>query len=313
MIILLGCLTGVTPAQSLLPEEGTPGDHVFDIQAAGLKRQYIVHVPAGYDGQTSVPVVMMFHGAGGMAQTSMLETGLAGKADKETFLAVFPEGSRPKASIRPRFLGNPQTWNDGSNRSNVGATQRKVDDVGFVNALIDDLISRFRVDEHRIYATGFSNGASMVFRLGRQLSRRLAAIAPVAGSDWLGSTKIDRPISLLYITGTADPLNPINGGDMVLGWRVIGHKPPVREQIQRWVEMLGCPPAPKVIYDRDGVKGVAYSPGNAGSEVVWYTIERMGHVWPGGIHFLPEKLIGKPSDKIKANEVIWEFFRKHPK
>ncbi|MBF0476058.1 MAG: hypothetical protein HQK59_09535, partial [Deltaproteobacteria bacterium] len=167
--------------------------------------------------------------------------GLSGKADQEKFLAVFPEGSRPNPLIRARFMGNPQTWNDGSNRSNVGATQRKVDDVGFVNALIDDLISRFRVDEHRIYATGFSNGASMVFRLGRELSRRLAAIAPVAGSDWMMQTMVARPISLLYITGDADPLNPINGGDMLLGWRVIGYKKPVREQIQRWVTMLGCP------------------------------------------------------------------------
>ncbi|MBF0476059.1 MAG: hypothetical protein HQK59_09540 [Deltaproteobacteria bacterium] len=58
---------------------------------------------------------------------------------------------------------------------------------------------------------------------------------------------------------------------------------------------------------------MAYGPGKESSEVVWYTIEGMGHTWPGGTHFLPEKLIGKPSDKLKANDVIWEFFQKHPK
>ncbi|HBC56330.1 MAG TPA: hypothetical protein DCZ03_04120, partial [Gammaproteobacteria bacterium] len=79
---------------------------------------------------------------------------------------------------------NPQTWNDGSSRSNIGAANRGASDMLFVDAMIETLQEQFSVDPRRIYATGFSNGASMSFRLARERSKRIAAIAPVAGNDW---------------------------------------------------------------------------------------------------------------------------------
>jgi polyhydroxybutyrate depolymerase len=212
-VVLLGCATGVTGQVIDAARKPGAGDHTFDIQVGGLERRYIVHVPPGYDGSKPGPVILMFHGGGGTAQGAMRETRWAAKADKEGFLAVFPEGTRPDPSQPARFAGNPQTWNDGSSRLNVGAAERKVDDDGFVRALLDDLAARFAVDTRRIFVTGFSNGASMSFRIGRELANRVAAIAPVAGADWADEPpKPVRPVPLLYITGTADPLNPIDGG-----------------------------------------------------------------------------------------------------
>jgi polyhydroxybutyrate depolymerase len=46
-----------------------------------------------------------------------------------------------------------------------------------------------------------------------ELSDRIAAIAPVSGALWIAEPKIARPVSLLYITGTADPINPMGGRD----------------------------------------------------------------------------------------------------
>jgi polyhydroxybutyrate depolymerase len=241
----------------------------------------------------------------------MTETGWTAKADQKRFLVVFPEGARSDPSRPARFTTNPQTWNDGSSRPIVGEAERKIDDVGFINALIDDMITRFKVDEHRIYATGFSNGASMTFHIGRELSERITAIAPVAGSDWLEQPMLGRPVALLYITGTADPLNPIEGGEITLGSRAAGKKPPVRAFIRKWAEMLGCPLQSDVVHSRNGVSSVAYGPCKEASEVVLYTVEGMGHTWPGGRSLLPERLVGKTSDKINANDVIWEFFQKH--
>ena len=298
--------------KSSQPNSPGPGVHTFTVTVGGLQRDYVVHVPSSYDEETGLPVVMMFHGGGGTAKASMRKTGWVEKAEQERFLAVFPEGSRADPSSPAKFSVNPQSWNDGSNRINVGAVARKAADVDFVHEMIDELCLRFKVDERRIYATGFSNGASMTFRVGRELSKTLAAIAPVAGSDWSKQATIARPIPMSYITGTADSLNPIDGGEIRIGSKEFGKKPPVSELIQKWVQLLGCPYGSHIVYDQDGVKGIAYGPCKGGSEVILYTIEQMGHAWPGEKSFLPESLVGKSSDSIKATDVIWNFFQKHP-
>ncbi|MBU1705982.1 hypothetical protein KKG19_04650 [Patescibacteria group bacterium] len=300
------------------PNGITPGDYTYKISVGSMRREYVVHVPTLYNEDHPSAVVIMFHGGGGTAQDAITETGWNKKADRGGFLAVFPEGSRQDPDNPASFSNNPQTWNDGSNRPTVGAVRREIDDVRFVSALIDDLIARFNVDERRIYATGFSNGASMTFRVGRELSGRLAAIAPTAGSDWLEKRPIGRPISLLYMTGTADPLNPIDGGEIFIGQTSYGIKPPVQQTIQKWVQMLSCPADSSVIYNSDGVIGMAYSPCMEGSEVVFYTIDGMGHWWPGWIppDSYPSWLMnifGNPSDKIQGTDVIWEFFQMHHK
>jgi polyhydroxybutyrate depolymerase len=314
LLLVLGCGTGIAGQSAPpLPLNPVAGDYTQEIVVNGLKRSYLIHVPVNFNARKPIPVIIMFHGGGGTGQVAMKETGWDKKADQEGFLAVFPDGSRPDPSKRARFRGNPQTWNDGSRRQIVGAAQRHVDDIAFVNALIDDLLSRFPIDQHRIYVTGFSNGSSMAFRIGRELSNRIAAIAPASGADWLDKPLVSRPISLLYITGTDDPLNPINGGEQKVLGHMIGTKPPVREEIDKWVAMLSCPTSYHVIRDNDGVRGIAYGPCREGSEVVYYTVEGMGHTWAGGKSMLPAFMVGATSDKIKANDLIWEFFLKHPK
>ena len=312
--ILFGCLTGiVAPAASTTPTKMQPGDHKFELLHQVHTRHYVVHVPPGYAGKTPVPVVIMFHGGGGKARGAMEETGWSAKADKENFLAVYPEGLARDPARRASFVANPQSWNDGSQRAIVAASQKNIDDVGFVNAMLDDLDAKFRIDPRRVYATGFSNGASMTFRAARALSARLAAIAPVAGSDWLDEPRPAQPLSLLYLTGTEDPLNPLEGGEITLNEKPAGNKPPVREFIHKWVQLLGCASEPKIIYDKDGVKGIAYTACHGNAEVVFYTVAGMGHFWPGGMSHLPERVVGKSSNKISATDVIWEFFQKHSK
>lgn len=312
-ILLDGMTAVITQAASTMPTKMHPGDHTLELTHHGLTRHYVVHVPPGYDGKTPVPVVIMFHGGGGKARGAMQETGWSAKSDKQNFLVVYPEGVPRDPSRRGSFVANPQSWNDGSQRAIVAASLKNIDDVGFVNAMLDDLGMKFRIDPQRLYATGFSNGASMTFRAGRELSTRVAAIAPVAGSDWLEQPAPTRPLSLLYITGTADPLNPLEGGEITLGGKPAGNKPPVREFIDKWVKMLGCVSEPKTIYDRDGVKGLAYTTCRDHAEVIFYTVAGMGHFWPGGMSHLPERVIGKSFNKISATDVIWEFFQQHPR
>jgi polyhydroxybutyrate depolymerase len=312
--LILGCTVNAQQPEGKA-KQLAPGDHSLTLQVGDLERSYLLHVPPGYDGKKPTPVVIMFHGGGGTGQSAMRETGWAQKADKEGFLVVFPNAMPPDPTQPSRFGTNGQIWNDGSGRFHAG--EKNIPDVVFINAMLDDLIARFNVDRRRIYATGFSNGASMTFRVGVELSARIAAIAPFAGALWIKQPALDRPVSLYYITGDADPLNPVEGGVPKLATgdtlREIASqpKPPAREQVATWVRLLGCQTEPKPGPASPGVTTLIYSGCRDDTEVSFTIIRDHGHIWPGGKNQLPESLVGKASDKFKATDAIWEFFKRH--
>lgn len=322
-ILLTILLAGVVSAcgvdnASAKPDEQRlgPGEHSLSLKVGDLNRRYIVQVPPSYDGKKPVPVVLIFHGGGGTARGAMRETGWAQKADKEGFLAVFPEATPPDPTKPSRFGSNGQIWNDGSGRWHAG--ERNVPDVAFINAMMDDLIARFAVDRRRICATGFSNGASMTFRVGAELSARIAAIATFAGALRIEQPKLDRPVSLYHITGDADPTNPLEGGTPKFANGVASRdmallrNPPTREFVATWARLLDCQAEPKPAPASPGVTTLIYSGGREGAEVRYTIIKDHGHIWPGGVNQLPESMVGKASDKFKATDAIWEFFEKHP-
>ncbi len=184
--------------------------------------------------------------------------------------------------------------------------------------MLDELLARFTVNQRRIFVTGFSNGASMSFRIGAELSKRIAAIAPVAGASWLEVLTLERPVPMVYITGTADPLNLIEGGVPRLATGGSDKirakpKPPVRDSILKWSKALACPATPRSTSEANGVRTEIYGPGRDGAEAVYITVDGLGHTWAGGKSLLPMFMVGKRSDKIKATDVIWAFFQKHPK
>src|SRR3984957_7367465 len=292
----------------------TPGNHNESIVVGAgvnkLTRTFIVHVPPGFDGKSKVPVVFMLHGAGGSGEGAIPETGWDVKSDREGFVAVFPDGTPPHPLMPARFLINPRLWNDGSGRGAMGVDH--VDDLGFISAMIDFLEAHYLADPSRIYCTGFSNGASMTFSVGLNLSNRIAAIAPVSGHLWYRQKQLAYPVPLLYIVGTDDPLNPLGGGKVKLPWETIENRPAVEDSLKEWERMLGCGPEVQTARSK-GVLEVAYDQCAKGGEVEYYRVEGLGHIWPGGKNRLPEKWVGKPSDSLNATDVIWEFFKAHPR
>lgn len=280
------------------------------ILVGGRERRYVLGIPSDPRGEEPVPLVLMFHGAAGTAWTAIRTTGWVEKAEREGFWIAFPEGTRPHPQ-RPPLLGNPQTWNDGSGQT--PAARAGVDDVGFVQALLETLLDEFPVDTRRVYATGFSNGGSFAFRLGIELSERLAAIAPVAGVLWQRDARLAEPVPLIYFIGREDPLVPLPGGRVRLPSNVVLEMPPVSESIERWAELLGCPERPRLSFPRGGVQLYAYKPCRGDSELKAYVIEGLGHVWPGGTTLFPEEVVGPSKSPVRATELIWEFFRRHPK
>lgn len=283
-----------------------PGDDTRTVKIGDLTRSYIVHVPPSYDGSKPLPVVLIFHGGGSNAEQMIRFCGLNEKSDEAGFLAVYPSGT----GVFLRML----TWNGGNCCGY--AMRNNVDDVAFVRALLDDLAQVAKIDEKRVYATGMSNGAIISYLLASELSDRIAAIAPVAGPMGTKDCNPKQPVPVIHFHGTKDEFASFKGGPSPKSASGTNFYS-VEHSVRAWVKANGCPSEPKVekMPDKadDGMTVIrkTYGPGRDGAEVILFAIEGGGHTWPGrepGIQRL-----GKSTRDISANDLMWEFFQRHPK
>src|SRR5262249_31621671 len=214
------------------------------ITVGGLNRSYIVHVPKGYDQKSPMPVVLALHGATMNGSMMAWFSGLNRKADEAGFLAVYPNGTGTHSSF---------TWNGGNCCG--PAMQNQVDDVAFIDALLDDLMRASPGDPRRGYATGMSNGAVMAYRLASELSGRIAAIAPVAGSVGTEIGRVKRPVSVLHFHGTKDEYIPFPGGRGEKSLFGTNHRS-VEDSIRAWLKVNGCDESPKIDVLSEGSDGM---------------------------------------------------------
>jgi polyhydroxybutyrate depolymerase len=289
----------------LAAEPLSTGDHTRTLEHGGRARTYIVHVPPKYDPKQPTPVVLAFHGGGSNAEQMVRFCGLNEKADQETFIVVYPNGT----GRVERML----TWNGGN--CCAYALWNKVDDVGFTRSLVDDLATVANVDAQRVFATGISNGGILCYRLASELSDRMAAIAPVAGTMGTATCNPKRPVSVIHFHGTDDEFLPFKGGK---GTRSLTQTEflSVDHSVSAWVKANGCPVTPKVTDEPkktdDGttVQRQTYGPGKDGAEVVLFVITGGGHTWPGRDPRV--RFLGKSTQNVSANDLMWEFFQRHP-
>ncbi|MEM7009866.1 MAG: PHB depolymerase family esterase [Verrucomicrobiota bacterium] len=279
-------------------------DEVHNVEVGDLERRYRVHLPANHNPETPTPVVIAFHGGGGNPESMVRLSGLNEKADEAGFIAVYPFGT---GKMENQFL----TFNGGECCGY--AHQNEIDDVAFTRALLDDLAERVAVDERRIYATGLSNGGIMSYHVASELSDRIAAIAPVGGPMMTSSCNPSRPVPVMHFHGTADAFAPFEGG---FGQRKNMEFRSVDFSIQSWVKANGCDAEPTVeqLPDAadDGMSATrkTWGGGRDGSEVVLIEIEGGGHTWPGKKPIV--EFLGPSTLDISANDLMWEFFVKHP-
>jgi len=283
-------------------------DELRTLGHGGINRTYLLHVPSGLHEGKSAPLVFVFHGGGGDGMSMARLTGFDKLADREGFIAVFPDGVS-------------HNWNDGRQNMDSEAHQLNIDDIGFVDTLIETIAREFPVDRKRIYATGISNGAIFSHFLSAQMSSKIAAISPVVGGipvPFNEHFNPDNPVSVLIIQGTEDPLVPYDGGQIANGNR--GEIISTDDAVELWVQYNACRTVPlkKNLPNNDlndGCVEVQYtwSGGRANSEVVLIKIDGGGHTWPGGAQYLPKLVIGRVCNDFEATEIIWSFFKLHPK
>ncbi len=281
-------------------------DPKLEIEYGGLDRSYLLHLPNPLPA-TPPPVVLVLHGGGGNAQSIAKMTGFDAEADRQGFIAVYPNGtdeSRPLMNLfgKPGFL----TWNAGNCCGY--AQEHGIDDVGFLRAVVAAVIKDNGADPKRVYATGISNGGMMAYRLGCEASDVFAAIAPVSAVLEYQPCKPAQAISVFHIHGAKDENVPLDGG---VGKKAIEkeNRAPVQQTIDFWVKADGC--SVTAHSQEPDVLMSNYGGCLDGSEVSYFVIQDGGHSWPGGDRIA--KSLDPPSTALNATLEIWRFFAEHSK
>ncbi len=302
LFILAGAL--VLP---LAPARAAGASVSRTIDAGGLRRTFVLHVPPSLRAGVPAALVFVLHGGGGTGWGIERSTGFSQMADRSGFIAVYPDAVE-------------RNWNDGRGDLQIRSQREGIDDVGFISTVITLLSHEYRIDPRRVFATGISNGGFMSQMLAARLADRIVAIAPVSagmGPAVAASLQPGAPVSVLVMNGTQDPLVPYGGGPVV---RNRGETISTDEIVRTWVAANRCAGDPVVtqLPDTDPSDGTrvtktAYLECAQRSVVVLYRIEGGGHTWPGGRQYLPRAIVGRVSRDINANDVIWAFFASHPR
>jgi polyhydroxybutyrate depolymerase len=279
----------------------------------GTRRRYVLHVPSSLAQNSATPLILVLHGGGGDLNSARRGFSFDAIGEREGVLVAYPEGTGSTVAIGPN-LQHSGTWNAGLCCGE--AVANNVDDVSFLNAVVDDVSARYSVNADRVYATGFSNGAMMTYRLACEASNRFAAIAPVAGQFvYLSLCNMARPVSIFHIHGTADRC-AIYGGSSeqrMCGlctteyYQTVGlpvtpspgfYCPPVETtviqsqpsdmDIWRYFDRVKDNPS-VTVYQQGSATCTSYTTPNALStsewvaqnpEVVLCKVDGMGHTWP---------------------------------
>lgn len=240
------------------------------VKVDGVRREYLVQAPR-IASRMPRPLVIMFHADNSDAMTTARTYGWLEESQRDNFTVVFPQGLR-------------RGWSDpGAKR---GDARDSGDDIAFVRALLADVQKKYKVDPNRIYATGHSNGGYFTYSIACAFPGVFAAIGPVAaamGPAAARSCTKARPLSVLHIGGSADPLVPLDRA---------------RESVRFWQKLAGCPKACR-----------------RGMSVELKVVPGGRHNWPG---IETRQIKMRERVKLKTRELdatgeLWKFFALHPK
>jgi len=289
VFLVLGALSGV-------PASANPGVPPGALAFGGLQRTFVLHVPAGLEHPAGL--VINLHGAGQTGGDQAALTNYNAVADQYGFVVAYPDGI-------------DFSWADGRGAS--VPDWDGVDDVGFLATLIERLSNDHGIAPGRVFVTGMSAGAFMANRLACERADLVSAIAPVAGTLGVATAcNPSRPVSVLLIYGTADPVVPYDGGPMVGrgGPSDIVSAPAMAE---RWRALDRCPGPPvETVSVGQGAAAKVHRFTAAGcadaTEVEFVRIDGGGHTWPGGQFALPAAMVGPTSHAFDASQASGRFF-----
>jgi len=256
-------------------------ENAITISHDNITREYILYVPQSYSDQ-AVPLLFNFHGFGDTAEQYMNYVDMRSLAESEQFILVYPQGSCLDGS--PHW--NPCTAG-GDNKSTA-------DDLGFVEAIIDDISSNYNIDSERVYATGYSNGGMMAYGLANYKSNLITAVASVSGAMLDCAGTISRPVPVIHLHGTSDGVIPFNGSSDYSS---------VQSTLDYWINFNNTSVNPVInTYSDQGmsIEHYLYNNGNNSVSVEHYKYIDGGHEW-----------FNSSFQGQNTSEIVWGFLSKY--
>ncbi|WP_428486862.1 alpha/beta hydrolase family esterase [Rhodopila sp.] len=284
---------------------------IYQIRVGDQMRSYSLDQPHADRAHARLPIIIYLHGVGTHI-TDTLEIRynmpFAKLPGLEAALIVYPQGADRNWDSIP---GRIDTWH---RLSDINGEQ--VDDIGFLRALIADLVTHYNGDAARVYVVGVSAGGYMTARVACELGDSVTAVADViatAHRSQLRDCPNSRPIPFLLLASTTDPVNPYAGraGDEV------SDLASAVETVSFFVQHNGCTsrreePLPHL--DRDVPSTVTltrYADCAQGADVLFYRVDGSGHSVPSTAPPEPGswEANGARNRDIETAQVVWSFFQ----
>jgi polyhydroxybutyrate depolymerase len=272
----IGCYSGKTIKSSILH--------------GGISRDFSIYVPKKYTGSKPVPLLINLHGYTSNADEQMWYGDFRSISDTANIILVHPQGTKYHDTTH---------WNTGG--WTPGST---VDDLGFLDSMIDYMSSNYNIDPKRIYAAGMSNGGEMSYHLACRLSTKIAAIASVSGAmtpETFRDCNPTRPVPVMHIHGTDDHVVPYEGDPTATS---------IVKGLNYWAKHNACDSIPIITHlpdintqDSTTVDHYLY---RGTADVEHFKILGGDHAWPGAKF----KFRGTNYD-INASAEIWKFLNRY--
>lgn len=290
-LLVVACGSGSTPAtdadETARASSGcgqaslTAGTHAFTFEHDGRERFYEVHVPQIYDDEVPAPLLLNLHPlvlGGPLHGIWTMESQQNVKSEESGFVVLQPDG-----------IGNPASWN-GGDRCCSPANAENVDDVGFIDALVQHTMAQLCLDERRVYATGMSNGGYLAHRIACEFPERIAAIAPVVGS---------LSQELVCADGRGVPVLQLSGSEDSLASR--------QQSVDSWIAVNRCTESTTITHQVGGVTCTTRDTCKDDVVVTHCVVDGGGHCSFSDAD--PQLAPGCASrEDIVSQDLIWDFF-----
>jgi polyhydroxybutyrate depolymerase len=272
------------------------GSKPFGLVVDGMERRYFVYFPENCK-EKNLPLMMVLHGGMGNAVSIEKRTGMDEVADSGPFIVVYPDGVGGHKEMK-----NRRTWNAGDCCGI--AARRNINDVRFLEQVIDQVEVNYPVDKRRVYVVGMSNGGMMAYRLASEIPHKIAAVIAISAELAVDNFDAAKDVPVLHIHGTNDRFVPMAGGVGTRSLTNVVHRS-LDETVKR-ITRARQSKSPEVKMVAGSVQSSLYHC-SQGAPVEVVRIQGGAHAWPGGRGHRDQSGAGR---HFSASKYVWEFARK---
>jgi polyhydroxybutyrate depolymerase len=277
------------------------------LQIGSYSRTFLYHMPTKLSKKTNLLFVLHGSGGSGKLMTQHTQHWFSRLADERgNVIVVYPDGYK-------------NHWNECRKEANFEANLLNIDDNAFFEGMIAYFNKKYALDKKQIFVTGISNGGHEVFKLAKErphLFKKYAAVGanlPIPSNDDCIEAK--KPVSIMVINGTGDPINPYNGGEVKMtGTAKRGNVLSADETMHYWAALAKTDFSKATKYDfpdtdkEDGATATQYRLKTRKQDMRLIRVENGGHVLSVPTTKLPANFGGKAIHDINMAQVIFDYF-----